>query len=148
MYRKKQVPSHGTGRMPALAPLANAYVPYQMDNPERYEARAGLVRGTLYPGLDLPFMGMENKKQLHVNTMSDLQALGFAVQELGLFLDTHREDVDALELYRKYQQLYQEKRKEYSQRHGPICRKDVTHDSEYEWINDPWPWEYCANKEG
>ena len=63
------------GRLPAVAPLANPYVPYQMENPPKYEARKGLVRGTLYPGLDLPFMGMVNQKELPVSAMSDLQAL-------------------------------------------------------------------------
>ena len=72
-----------------MAPLANPYVPYQMEDPPKYEARKGLVRGTLYPGLDLPFMGMVNQKELPVTSMSDLQALGFAVQELALYLDTH-----------------------------------------------------------
>lgn len=148
MYRQNKHPSPGMGRMPALAPLANAYVPYQMEHPEKYEARSGLVRGTLYPGLDFPFMGMVNKKTLPVNVMSDLQSLKFAVQELGLYLDTHREDADALALYRKYQQLYNEKEKEYLQKRGPLSRKDIMHDSEYLWISDPWPWEYCANKEG
>ena len=48
------------GRLPAMAPLANPYVPFQLENPPQYEAQKGLVRGTLFPGLDLPFMGMVN----------------------------------------------------------------------------------------
>ena len=51
------------GRLPAMAPLANPYVPFQLDNPPRYEARKALVRGTLFPGLDLPFLGMVNKQE-------------------------------------------------------------------------------------
>ncbi len=50
--------SERNGRLPATAPLANAFVPFQNENSPRYEARKGLIRGTLYPGLDLPFMGM------------------------------------------------------------------------------------------
>ena len=42
------------GRLPAMAPLANPYVPFQLENPPQYEAQKGLVRGTLFPGLDLP----------------------------------------------------------------------------------------------
>ena len=44
------------GRLPSMAPLANPYVPFQIENPPVYEARKGIVRGTLFPGLDLPFM--------------------------------------------------------------------------------------------
>ena len=56
----REIPT-GMGKLPAAAPLANPFVPFQADNPEQYEAKLGLVRGTLYPGLDLPFMGMVNK---------------------------------------------------------------------------------------
>ena len=91
----REIPT-GMGKLPAAAPLANPFVPFQADNPEQYEAKLGLVRGTLYPGLDLPFMGMVNKRPLPQSPMAELQALGFAVQELALYLDTHRDDVEAL----------------------------------------------------
>ena len=93
------------GRLPAMAPLANPYVPFQLENPPKYEARKGLVRGTLFPGLDLPFMGTVNQKELRVTPRSELQVLRFAIQELALYLDTHRDDHEALELYRQYQEL-------------------------------------------
>ena len=54
------------GRLPAKAPLANAYVPFQSEKPPRYEARTAMVRGTLFPGLELPFMGMVNQKKKKV----------------------------------------------------------------------------------
>ena len=96
------------GRLPASAPLANPYVPFQSENPPKYEARKGLVRGTLFQGLDLPFMGMVNNKEKPVTPLSELQVLGFALQEMALYLDTHREDKEALELYnlRKCQYRY------------------------------------------
>ena len=50
------------GVLPELAPLANPYVPFQQENPKQYTAKRGLIRGTLFPGLDLPFMGMVNTK--------------------------------------------------------------------------------------
>ena len=68
------------GRLPASAPLANAFVPFQLERAPRYEARKGLVRGTLYPGLELPFMGMVNQKEKQITPTSELQAIGFAVQ--------------------------------------------------------------------
>ena len=63
-YRNSENMTGNMGRLPAKAPLANPYVPFQLENPPRYEARKGLIRGTLYPGLDLPFMGMINQKNL------------------------------------------------------------------------------------
>lgn len=38
------------GRLPAMAPLANPYVPFQLENPPKYEAKKALTRGTLFPG--------------------------------------------------------------------------------------------------
>lgn len=48
------------GRLPACAPLANPYVPFQQNNPQTYPAKKGVVRGTLFSGLDLPFVGRIN----------------------------------------------------------------------------------------
>ena len=135
------------GRLPASAPLANPFVPFQLENPPKYEARQGMVRGTLFPGLDLPFMGMINEKELPVTPLSELQVLGFAIQELALYLDTHRDDREALELYRGYQQMYQRCREEYRKSHGPINHIHPSESETYDWLDAPGPWEYCQNKE-
>ena len=146
MDRKRNDKSDCEGRLPALAPLANPYVPFQLENPQRYEARKALVRGTLFPGLDLPFMNMVNKNEKPVTPLTELQALGFAIQELALYLDTHRDDVEALELYRSYQRMYESGKKEYERMCGPLTHKSVS-EGEYQWLDDPWPWEYAKNRE-
>ena len=135
------------GRLPAMAPLANPYVPFQLENPPKYEAKKALTRGTLFPGLDLPFLGMVNKDNLPATTLAELQALDFAIQELALYLDTHREDQDALELYRKYQQLSDRCRQVYEKNYGPLNHLSAR-DGGYTWLDDPWPWDLGANKEG
>ena len=71
------------GMLPACAPLANPFVPFQRDDPPVYAAAVGAVRGTLFPGLDLPLRGQENSGELSGTLQRDLQALGFAVVELG-----------------------------------------------------------------
>lgn len=125
-----------------MAPLANPYVPFQMENPPKYEARKGMVRGTLFPGLDLPFMGMVNKEEKPVTPLTELQALGFALHELALYLDTHREDTEALEMYRQYQDIYHKCMMEYSKNHGPMHHGMPNGMEGYAWLDDPWPWEY------
>lgn len=134
------------GRLPAMAPLANAYVPFQLENPPKYDARLGMVRGTLFPGLELPFMGMINKKEKPVTPMTELQALAFAIQELALYLDTHRDDREALELYQSYQKLYHDCMMKYSHSVAPLNHRTPS-EGDYKWLDDPWPWEYCKNKE-
>lgn len=146
MDRKKNEPGIGEGRLPAMAPLANPYVPFQLEGSPKYEARKGLVRGTLFPGLDLPFMGMVNKNELPVTPLTELQTMAFAIQELALYLDTHRDDKEALEIYRAYQKMYEEGRKAYEKTCGPLNHMTVS-GGPYQWLDDPWPWEYSKNRE-
>lgn len=139
--------STGLGRLPSSAPLANPYVPFQNENPPVYDARKAIVRGTLFPGLDLPFMGMINQKELPMTQLTELQTLAFAIQELALYLDTHREDTEALEMYRAYQRVYAEGKKKYEQECGPLNHMSES-DGRYRWLDDPWPWEFTAHREG
>lgn len=145
---KGNSPKNGAyGILPASAPLASAFVPFQETNAPRYEARKGMIRGTLYPGLDLPFMGMVNQKEKPVTPTSEMQALGFAIQELALYLDTHRDDREALEVYREYQKMYDHCREQFLKSHGPLNHFQEYGSDKYNWLSDPWPWEYSRNKE-
>ncbi len=147
-YRKSHDSHCKMGQLPASAPLANPYVPFQMENPPKYDARKGLVRGTLYPGLDLPFHGMVNTKEKAATPKNNMLAVGFAVNELALYLDTHPCDSEALELYRSYQKMYHDMMMEYSQDCTPLSHAIPVDHKTYTWLSDPWPWEYAANKEG
>lgn len=146
MRDKMKKTNHGEGRLPAMAPLANPYVPFQLENPPKYEPRTALVRGTLFPGLDLPFMGMINKNEKAITPLTELQTMAFAVQELALYLDTHRDDEEALELYRQMQEMYKKGVKIYEEKCGPLSHRSAS-EGPYRWLDDPWPWEYAKNRE-
>ena len=146
MDEQKKQRRNGEGKLPAMAPLANPYVPFQSENPAMYEPTEGLVRGTLFPGLDLPFMGMVNKVPNAKTTLMQLQTMAFGLQELALYLDTHREDKEALEVFNTFRQLYHKARKAYEEKCGPLSLMNVS-DDKYDWLDDPWPWEYAANRE-
>ena len=91
-------------------------------------------------------MGMVNKNELPINPKTELQVMAFAIQELALYLDTHRDDKEALELYQAYQKMYHKGEMEYSKMCQPLTHHTPA-EGEYRWLDDPWPWEYCANKE-
>ena len=148
MNQRQRQQDGSLGKLPTKAMLANSYIPFQVNNPPKYDARRALIRGTLYPGLDLPFRGLVNHKEKPVTPSSELQVLGFAVQELALYLDTHPDDKEALQLYRKYQQLHHNAMKTYSETCRPVQHGIPVEDHRYTWLCDPWPWEYAANKEG
>ena len=103
------------------------------------------TRGTLFPGLDLPFHRELKTRFPAVNThLSELMALDFAIDELGLYLTTHRDDQEALALYWNYIRLGQEGRKRYEEMHGPLFQTDITEGS-FKWLDDPWPWDEGGN---
>ena len=133
------------GRLPACAPLANPYVPFQQNGPQTYPAKKGVIRGTLFPGLDLPFMGKRNEQELPDTPLHELQALGFALAELGEYLDTHADDCEALELFRSYAALYEKGAAEYEKICGPLTQRVVSESCDYDWLRDPWPWDLGAN---
>lgn len=145
MNRRQQNRNGAEGRLPAMAPLANPYVPFQEEDPPQYDARLGLIRGTIYPGLDLPFKGQVNRQEKSETPMHDLQALGFALHELALYLDTHRDDKDALELYRNYQKIYHDAMMQYEENCGAMSHGMPSKRDTYAWLDDPWPWEYSKN---
>lgn len=138
----------GAGRLPACAPLANPYVPYQRNNAEKYQPPKGLIRGTMFPGLDLPFMGMVNNKEKSNTLLHQLQSLSFAMTELGMYLDTHSDDKEALELFNAYSELQGELMAEFEKNNEPLFQRDAGQNGAWNWTKNPWPWEYAANEEG
>ncbi len=139
---------HWEGILPCAGPLANPYVPFQRNNPPTYPARKGVVRGTLFPGLDLPYRGMVNEGTLSQTHLHELQSLSFAITELGEYLDTHSDDKEAFELFRSYVELYRQGQKKYEALHGPLMQKSAAEAECYNWLKDPWPWDYEANHKG
>lgn len=135
------------GKLPQCAPLANPYVPFQRENPQTYSAKRGLIRGTLFPGLDLPFMGMVNNEEKSDTPLHELQALQFAIQELTLFLDTHPDDADAASLLQSYIELWQKGVRVYEEQYGPLTQMQAVQDGTFRWLQGPWPWEYRGKEE-
>ncbi len=79
--------------------LAFPYIAMQGQNTQRYDNAKALERGTLFPGLDLPFHAELKTRFPAINqALSELMALDFAIDELGLYLTTHKDDKEALEL--------------------------------------------------
>ena len=134
------------GRLPkGCGNMAFPYIAMQREDAQRYEDKEALLQGTLFPGLDLPFRKELRSRFPKVNeALLELMALDFAIDELGLYLTTHSDDQQALELYWSYIALAQEGRKRYQETYGPILQTDTTPDG-YRWLNDPWPWDEGGN---
>lgn len=136
------------GSLPgSCAPLAMAYVPMQQSAEPAYDAAQALSRGTLFPGLDLPFMNMVNTGGMKPSPLCELMSLCFAADEMELYLDTHPADSEAFAAYQEVLGLLREAKSRYIKLYGPVTQSDMLGMSRYSWIDNPWPWDYTAAAE-
>ena len=130
-----------SGTLPECAPLAVPYVPFQQKGAKKYSQADALNNGTLFPGLNLPFVVKQDAKGVVKGPLAELQALEFVITELGLYLDTHSDDEEAFALYQQYVALEREGRAKYVSLYGPIFQTDSADGKSYTWLHNPWPWE-------
>ena len=135
------------GNLPDPAPLAAAYVPMQKSSEPTYESEKALARGTLFPGLDLPFMNLIND-ELASTPLTEMMAIDFVTDEMELYLDTHADDDEAFALYQSFLALKQEARERYVRRCGAVRQEDMLGMQEFAWLKDPWPWDYSPRMGG
>lgn len=131
-----------SGPLPSCAPLALAVTPAQQNVTPKYDTNEALKRGTLFPGLDLPFKNIVNTKNVADTAMGELMALHFVCHELQLYLDTHESDTEAFALLKSMLALTQEAHRRYAEKYGPVSVSDLAGADCYSWIQGPWPWEY------
>lgn len=136
----------GQGSLPACGPFATPYVVSQGPNPEKYTKERALEQGTLYPDLNLPFHLKVNPGRVADTPLNQIRALDFAIQELGLYLDTHPYDAEAFALFQEYVTMAKTAKASYVEQHGPLVQTDAARDGSYTWGNGPWPWQYCEEE--
>ncbi len=139
--------SYKEGYLNECSPLAMSYTPLQQSCEPTFTTNEALARGTLFPGLELPFMNMINNVPTNPTPLEELMAIDFVTNELCLYLDTHKDDAEAFQMYKDFLILSKEGRARYSAMYGPICQSDMINCSEYTWIQSPWPWEYRDDSE-
>ena len=137
-----------SGSLPSCAPLAMAYVPVQECVKPTYNTAEALSRGTLFPGLDLPFMNMVNTGDLTGTPLGELMALDFVAHELVLYLDTHSEDSEASDMFKNILELANTARERYVKLYGPVTTMELAKAQSFTWLKNPWPWDYTAKLEG
>ena len=146
MYTEKpndNRPNHGgNGVESCQMALAFPYIAMQGENTPRYDNAKALERGTLFPGLDLPFMNMVNTADLSGTPLGEVMALQFVCHELHLYLDTHKDDTEAFVMLKKMLKLSREADKRFTAKYGPLCAKDLEYSQKFDWLEDPWPWMY------
>ena len=141
----KESCTYKQGPLPACAPLAIGTIPSQQGAEPAYDKEEAIVRGTLFPGLDLPFMDYAASGTLENTPLHELMAMEFVTQELALYLDTHADDKEAFKTWKCFTEMVQEARRRYAERFGPLSRAQTALFESWVWPDGPWPWEYCAS---
>lgn len=134
------------GTLPSCAGLAVPYVPFQQNNPQKYAQTEALSNGTLFPGLNLPFRLAVDGSTLPSTPLAELQALEFVLLELGIYLDTHKDDAEAFAMFKQFSAMEKAAKAAYESKFGPITKETAATGDSYQWLSDPWPWNFAQNE--
>lgn len=74
--------------------------------------------------------------------MKQIQMCDFIVFETALYLDTHKNDKEALAYYNTHRDMAKKYRMQYTELYGPLTITDNNNDKTWEWVTSKWPWEY------
>lgn len=89
---------------------------------------------------------MENNSSSQGKSLLEiLRAIDFALYETVLYLDAYPDSKEALAYYNSLIQDRDVVSGEYQKKYGPLTAFDNQSSTEWQWINNPWPWELEAN---
>lgn len=78
--------------------------------------------------------------------LDTIQALDFALFEVTLYLDAYCDDCQALELYHRLLEQRRVAAEKYEAEIGPLTFRGNRSCTQWDWVNEPYPWDIRANK--
>lgn len=116
-------------------------------NPNKlYEPYEGFIRGNMFKNLYNSYK-LNNPTQLQVMTDKEqlllmIDALGFACNDISLYLIIYPEDRDMLQLFNQYKEQEKTVCNRYEELYGPLTLdSNALNKYPWSWNNGPWPWE-------
>ena len=73
--------------------------------------------------------------------LKDIGIISFVMVELGLYLDTHPGDQEAMEYFQHYRRLYNRMTADFSERFYPLNMATDDDTQKWTWALAPMPWE-------
>jgi spore coat protein JB len=80
---------------------------------------------------------MNNKEQM----LNDIGVVGFILIDLGLYLDTHPDDRNAIEYFNHYSRIKNQMTRDFSMKYYPLTMELAESGREWRWGQAPMPWE-------
>ncbi len=84
---------------------------------------------------------MRTREQL----LQEITALDFYIIDMHLFLDTHPDETEAIEVYNNCVKRVRELREQYNRQYGMLLANMSTSEAPWQWIENPWPWQKSFN---
>jgi spore coat protein JB len=88
---------------------------------------------------------VSSMKQLpasYYEMLEEMQAIDFVITDLTLYLDTHPNDLQAIQQYNYYIQMRKKVKKAFEQQFGPLTNFGYSFSgSPWNWKDAPWPWQ-------
>jgi spore coat protein JB len=75
------------------------------------------------------------------NLIQKIYELGFAIDDITLYLDIHPNDMRALNYYHEIHENYKHFWKEYNENCAPLTDRTVTNKTNWNWNEERMPWE-------
>jgi spore coat protein JB len=138
------------GQIPGAQPMAPGKGPNVTGTaeiaPKWLSPEEGFALGNLDANSYIPYLDYVPKSPVPQNEqealMLRIQQFGFAAHELKLFLDTHPNDKEAVELFLKYREEEKRLTEEYEKQFRPIGLGSAPLDRlPWLWAATDWPWE-------
>ena len=73
-----------------------------------------------------------------------IRNINFTIIDLNLYLDTHPDDNRALMMFNQAVMQCRMLKDMYECQYAPLTNASPSA-YPYQWINNPWPWDYCSN---
>ena len=87
-------------------------------------------------------MDFENNK---FEMLKQIAALDFTIIDLHLYLNTHPMDQEVLAQHNSCVMQAKMLKQNYERFFGPLNHTESASMYPWQWISEPWPWEYEAN---
>ena len=102
----------------------------------------GLQKGNMFNKEYKAYKNIEPQKIESTNEESKLllkiYELDFAIIDIALYLDLHKNDIQTYKIFKDYVNEYNEYKEKYEKKYNILCQDNIINDK-YSWTNNPWP---------
>ncbi len=110
-----------------------------------YGAYEGYLKGNMFKDLYEQYknynVAVIKPKNEQEQDLLNLNQIMFAMHDLNLYLDVYPNDLEKLNMFTKYKDMYNDISTNYEQKYGPISVNYTNNRTPFEWESTIFPWE-------